>query len=219
MDDLPDWMVQQGENDEVWILPTMNRTHFDNVIDIQPGGIALKHQPDRPGVRVALVSGARSGPGSRAVSLLRIPRHLEHSSGFLSAGVRRRRRDHSIRRRSRIVPGAGIEARLRPDGPRDRGAELERVVGGREGDAGQRRFTRGAYRVEAPEGLGAGKIAEPRRALRSRRRRRREGECRRGLAPARCCGNSCTRRPCCPPARSAAHRRRGAPWHTRAPTG
>ena len=23
----------------------MNRTHFDNVIDIQPGGIALKHQP------------------------------------------------------------------------------------------------------------------------------------------------------------------------------
>ena len=45
LDDLPDWMVQQGENDEVWILPEMNRTHFDNVIDIQPGGIALKHQP------------------------------------------------------------------------------------------------------------------------------------------------------------------------------
>lgn len=45
VDDLPDWMDQQGENDEVWVLPTMNRTHFDNVIDIQPAGIALKHQP------------------------------------------------------------------------------------------------------------------------------------------------------------------------------
>lgn len=45
LDDLPDWMEQQGENDEVWVLPTMNRTHFDNVIDIQLGGIALKHQP------------------------------------------------------------------------------------------------------------------------------------------------------------------------------
>ena len=45
VDDLPDWMEQQGENDEVWVLPEMNRTHFDNVIDIQPGGIALKHQP------------------------------------------------------------------------------------------------------------------------------------------------------------------------------
>lgn len=23
----------------------MNRTHFDNVVDIKPAGIALKHQP------------------------------------------------------------------------------------------------------------------------------------------------------------------------------
>lgn len=48
--DLPDWMVQQGENDEVWLLsdpniPTPHRTHFDNVISIQPGGIALTHHP------------------------------------------------------------------------------------------------------------------------------------------------------------------------------
>jgi hypothetical protein len=43
--DLPDWMEQQGENDEVWILSTMSRTHFDNVINIQPAAIALKHQP------------------------------------------------------------------------------------------------------------------------------------------------------------------------------
>ena len=61
----------------------------------------------------------------------------------------------------------GLKRRLRADGPRDRGAELERVVGCGERDAGQRRFTRGAFRVEAPEGLGARKIAEPRRALRA----------------------------------------------------
>ena len=31
--------------DQFLTLSEMNRTHFDNVVDIKPAGIALKHQP------------------------------------------------------------------------------------------------------------------------------------------------------------------------------
>jgi endonuclease YncB( thermonuclease family) len=43
--DLPAWMEQKSENDELWTLPEWNRTHFDNVLDIQGATIKLKKSP------------------------------------------------------------------------------------------------------------------------------------------------------------------------------
>jgi endonuclease YncB( thermonuclease family) len=42
---LPAWMTEKSENDEVWVLPEWSRTHFDNVLDIQAGTIKLKRSP------------------------------------------------------------------------------------------------------------------------------------------------------------------------------
>lgn len=39
------WMESRGENDEVWQLPQWNRTHFDNVLVLQGGKIALERSP------------------------------------------------------------------------------------------------------------------------------------------------------------------------------
>ena len=39
------WMNAKKENDEVWILPEVNRTHFDNVLDISGNKIRLKRLP------------------------------------------------------------------------------------------------------------------------------------------------------------------------------
>jgi endonuclease YncB( thermonuclease family) len=43
--DLPDWMTAKSENDEVWTLPEWNRTHFDNVLEIQGDTIKLTTSP------------------------------------------------------------------------------------------------------------------------------------------------------------------------------
>ncbi len=42
---LVQWMNEKHENDEVWTLPEMNRTHFDNVVEVVGGQIRLTRQP------------------------------------------------------------------------------------------------------------------------------------------------------------------------------
>jgi hypothetical protein len=61
-------MVQQGENDEVWVAPNLHRTHFDNVIEIQPAAYCAQAPVHRSGIRVARVGSwerARDEPTGR----------------------------------------------------------------------------------------------------------------------------------------------------------
>lgn len=41
-----DWLDQKGENDEVWILPEWNRTHFDNVVKVKGSKLTLSRRPE-----------------------------------------------------------------------------------------------------------------------------------------------------------------------------
>lgn len=40
------WLDDNDENDEVWVLPEWNRTHFDNIVRIQGKRIGLRRDPE-----------------------------------------------------------------------------------------------------------------------------------------------------------------------------
>jgi len=40
------WLDDEGENDEVWVLPEWSRTHFDNVVRIKGNKITLLRSPE-----------------------------------------------------------------------------------------------------------------------------------------------------------------------------
>lgn len=52
------WLEEKSENDEVWILPEWNRTHFDNVVRIKGKKITLLRGPEN----LVFVSRRRAGP-------------------------------------------------------------------------------------------------------------------------------------------------------------
>lgn len=40
------WLDQRSENDEVWVRPEWNRTHFDNVVEVSNGRIRMTRFPE-----------------------------------------------------------------------------------------------------------------------------------------------------------------------------